>query len=249
MPFWPEEGREIFLAKRLLKYVLAFCFLMGVNAGWVTSAQAEFVVDLYGGLAKTENGEVEALKSSVVASGPGFITVSEKFKMDVNFKDSFMVGGRVTYWTQRFPWLGVALDGSYFDAEAKNANIDIPVVGVSLLMMMRYPMFPNEQFPQGRLQPYLGGGLELAFGKAKAEFENNGAKTKIKDSNGGVGVDLRAGMLWPVHRHWGIFTEYRFTYLDFDQDDTSNFDENGKWKDLEIELTTHHFLVGISFRF
>ena len=101
-----------------------------------------------------------------------------KFKADAKFKISFTVGGRVTYWTQRLPWLGVAFDASYFDAEAKNANIDFPVFGLSVLMM-RYPLFPNEQFPHGKLQPYLGLGPELAISHSTAEFEDNGVKTKV----------------------------------------------------------------------
>lgn len=252
------KGRRLFvLEKRLSKYFLIWVLLMGMMAEGATAVRAEFVIDLYGGLAITENSEVEGLKATVPFSGMGPVT-TEKFKTDANFKDSFTVGGRLTYWTQRFPWLGVAFDGSYFKAEAKNANIEIPVYGFSLLMMMRYPLFPNEQFPQGRLQPYLGVGPEFAFGKAKAEFEDNGVKTKIKDNDGGVGVDLRTGILWPLNPHWGIFTEYRFTYLDFDQEDTKDFEPldpssppegTYKYKDLETKLTTHHFLVGISFRF
>lgn len=33
---------------------------MGVSAGWAPSVWAEFVVDLYDGLAKTEDSDVEA---------------------------------------------------------------------------------------------------------------------------------------------------------------------------------------------
>ena len=250
-------GKIFVMRANLPKYFLAFCLMMEMMGGGTTPVRAEFEVDLYGGLAKTENAEVEGLKATVPFSGMGPVT-TEKFKTDTSFKDSFTVGGRVTYWIERLPWLGVALDGSYFKAEAKGADIEIPVYGFSLLMMLRYPLLPNEQFPKGRLQPYIGIGPEFAFGKAKAEFEENGVTTKIKDNDGGVGVDLRAGILWPLHRHWGIFTEYRFTYLDFDQDDTKDFEPidpsdppegTYKYKDLETKLTTHYFLVGISFRF
>jgi len=41
------------MAKGLLKYFLDFCLLMGVRTEWATSVRAEFVVDLYGGFAKT----------------------------------------------------------------------------------------------------------------------------------------------------------------------------------------------------
>lgn len=245
------------MAIRLLKYFLVFCLLMGVNAGWAPSVRAEFVLDLYGGLAMTEDSNVQVRGSNVPQLGLGSAT-SQTLKTEGKFKDSFTVGGRVTYWTPRFPWLGVAFDGSYFKADAKNGNIEIPVYGFSLLMMMRYPLFSNEQFPQGRLQPYLGVGPEFAFGKVKAEFEENGFKTKIEENEGAFGVDVRTGLLWKLHQQWGIFTEYRLTYLNYNSEDSDNFfcigdkkdcPESIKLEDFEAKLTTHHFLVGISYSF
>jgi len=117
------------MAKRLLKYFLGFCLLMGVSLWWTPSVRAEFAVDLYGGLAKTKDSDVQVRVSDVPFSGTGGTLTSGTLKEDAKFKDSFTVGGRVTYWTQRFPWLGVAFDGSYFKADAKNANIEIPVYG------------------------------------------------------------------------------------------------------------------------
>ena len=245
------------MAKRLLKYFLGCCLLIGMNAEWANPVRAEFVVDLYGGLAKIEDSDVQVRESNVPQLGLGPAT-SQTFKAEGKFKNSFTVGGRVTYWTQRFPWLGAAFDSSYFKADAKNGNIEIPVYGFSLLMMMRYPLLVNEQFPQGRLQPYLGFGPEFAFGKIKAEFEENGFKRKIEESEGAIGVDVRTGLLWKLDQHWGIFTEYRFAYLNYDSKDSDNFfcigDKNDcpesiKLEDFEAKLTTHHFLMGISFRF
>ena len=65
------------MAKRLLKYVLGFCLLMGGEAVWASSVLAEFVVDFYGGLAKTENSDVEGLKASVPFSGMGSVTTDK----------------------------------------------------------------------------------------------------------------------------------------------------------------------------
>jgi hypothetical protein len=57
------------MAKRLLKYILGICLLMGVSAGWAPSVWAEFVVDLYGGLAKTEDSDVETRVSGEAPNG------------------------------------------------------------------------------------------------------------------------------------------------------------------------------------
>ena len=116
------------MAKRFWKYILTFCLLIGVSAGWAPSVRAEFVVDLYGGLAKTENGHVEGQLRSVPFSGSP-VTTSKDLKQDAKFKNALTVGGRVTYWTQTIPWLGLALDGSYFKADAKTPILRVPFMG------------------------------------------------------------------------------------------------------------------------
>lgn len=221
------------------RLVIGVLLGIGVLGSLPPLVRAEVFLDFYGGLAMTEKTEVK---------GSG-LTTTQKFREDVNFKDSFTVGGRIGYWTKRFPWFGVALDGSYFEAEAKNANIDIPVVGLSFLLMLRYPFFTSEEYPSGRLQPYLGIGPVLAFSKISAEFRENRSE-KIKEHATGVGIDLRTGILWHFHQHWGVFTEYRFTHIGFDTNSPFNFyDEYDFDEDLDTTLTTHHFLAGISFRF
>ena len=57
------------MVKRLLKYIPGLCLLMGVSAGWAPSVWAEFVVDLYDGLAKTEDSDVEARVSGETPNG------------------------------------------------------------------------------------------------------------------------------------------------------------------------------------
>jgi outer membrane protein W len=235
-----------------------FCGI-GVLGSLPSSVRAEVSLDLYGGLATTQSAEVEGKFTFRPENGP---TTNEKFRDETQLKDSFTVGGRVSYWTERFPWAGVAFDASYFNPEAKNPKIDInPVIGLSVLLMLRYPLFTNEQFPNGRLQPYLGIGPELAFTKISAEFEDNTGTRKIKEHASGGGIDIRAGVLWQFHQRWGIFTEYRFTHIGFDTKSPFNFydvddideediPEGGfKSEDLETTLTTHHFLIGLSFRF
>lgn len=247
-------------AKRFFHKLLVGVFLwMSVLGSLSDSVRAEVFFDVYGGLATTGNAAVKG-KEKFRPSPGGGITTTQKFREDANFKDSFTLGGRVGYWTEHFPWLGMAFDASYFKAAAKNANIDIPVVGLSGLLMMRYPLFTSEQFPRGQLKPYFGIGPDLAFTKISAEFQDNGSK-KIEKRTIGVGVDIRTGLFWQFHQHWGIFTEYRFTHIGFttknslnfyDDDDIDDDDipaEGIRREDLDTTLTTHHFLAGISFRF
>lgn len=74
-----------------------------------------------------------------------------------------------------------------------------------------------------------------------------------------MGVDVRTGLLWKLSQQWGIFTEYRFTYLNFNNKDPDKFSckpfdqkdcpSSVKVEDFEAKLTTHHFLMGLSYHF
>ena len=46
-------------------------------------------------------------------------------------------------------------------------------------------------FPRGGCNPTLEFGPEFALGKVKAEFEENGFKTKIEENEGAFGVDVQ----------------------------------------------------------
>jgi opacity protein-like surface antigen len=236
-------------AMKLFKYFLGCCLLIGMSAGWGSFVRAEVFVDLYGGLAKTEDDKVEGDVSNVPFLGIGPIT-NEKFKADVKFKDSFTVGMRGGYWLESYPWFGGAIDGSYYAANAKNVDIDIPVGALSFLFMLRYPLFTNDFYPKGRLQPYMGIGPELAVSYISADFDSNG-KNEIEELAIGLGLDLRGGMVWKMTRNWGIFLEYRFTHvkLDANGDEDNTVFGGVEVEDIETTLSTHHFLGGLSYRF
>jgi len=237
-------------AKGLLFKLLVGVFLwMALLGSLPASVKAEVFLDFYGGLAMTDSGKVKGKETFVPFLGIG-PTTTRKFRQHVDFKNSFSTGARFGYWIERFPWLGGAIDASFFEANAKNADINIPVGALSFLLMFRYPLLVNEQFPKGRLQPYVGIGPELAFSEISAEFRENGSG-KIKEFATGIGLDLRTGFLWQFHRHWGFFAEYRLTHvkLEADKDDDDVFFGGYALEEIQTTLTTHHFLGGISFRF
>jgi hypothetical protein len=119
--------------------------------------RAETFLEIYGG------GAFPADTDTTV-SGPGFSIVGES-----PYKDSFVVGGRAGHYFEGVPWLGLALDVSYF-----KADIDVPdgakndVVPISMLLMMRAPLLRTPSFPYGRLQPYLGIGPSLVYSRSES---------------------------------------------------------------------------------
>jgi len=197
--------------------------LLAVTVSVPGPACAEMFLDLYGGGAFP-------LDSDTTISGPGYVIIGQS-----PYKESFVVGGRVGYYFDRgVPWLGLALDVSYF-----KADIDVPngaendVVPISLLLMMRAPFARSPEFPRGRFQPYVGIGPSFVYSKSKSGTAS--------DTSFDIGFDLRLGLTWMLTRNIGLFGEYRFSYVQPD------YDLNGEH--VEPEFSVNHLAAGLTFRF
>ena len=185
------------------------------------AASAEGFVELRVGGAFTDNNDVEL-------SGPG-----GSIEFSTEYDDSVTGGGRVGYWFDAAPWLGLAADVSYFAPEDDTGGPEYDVIPVSPLLMVRLPLETSEEFPNGWIQPYLGVGPGIFV--TEAEF--GGADDDAVD----VGADLHVGVNVHVTRMVSLFGEYRFTYVE------PEFDF--QLIEVEPELATHHIAVGVGFHF
>lgn len=169
-----------------------------------------------------------------------------------NYDTSFTFGGRIGYWfdLSKHLDLGFSLDLSYF--EANSEKVDFSIVPWSVLLMLRFPFLTSDDYPQGRIQPYLAGGPSIIYYDMSVDFRPAVSESISQWSFEG-GWDFRAGLLWQFHRNLGIFGEYRYTHYEIDYDE-----ETAEWilgfqprtkLTVETTLDTHHFLTGISFRF
>jgi hypothetical protein len=192
-------------------------FLVCVLASAIPAA-AEPFVDLYLGAAMTQDSELRISGSGLTGGGPE------------SYDTSFTAGGRVGYWFGTPGWLGVAIDASFF----KPAT-DITVIPVSALLMLRVPLLKDDNFPHGRLQPYIGAGPGVFFSKARAPL----------DDSVDLGADVRGGLAFLITRNISVFAEYRFTHVrpEF------GFDFFGLNAKSETTFDTHHAVAGVGFRF
>ncbi len=206
--------------RKVLIIALALLASIGSAPGL---ARAEAFFDLYGGGAFP-------LDSDTTIRGPGFVIFGES-----PYKDSFVVGGRAGYYFEAgAPWLGLALDVSYFKADidvSDGAKND--VVPTSLLLMVRAPLVATREFPRGRLQAYLGIGPSFVYSRSEAGGS--------RDTSFDVGFDFRIGLTWMITRNVGLFGEYRFSYVQPD------YDLNGE--NVEPEYSVNHLAAGVTFRF
>jgi opacity protein-like surface antigen len=192
-------------------------------------ARAEGFVDLRVGGSFTEDADTELTVLGVpVGSG------------DADIEDSVTGGGRAGYWFDSLPWVGLAADASYFAADSDPGTAEIDVIPVSPLLMLRAPVAQTEEFPHGRLQPFLGVGPGIFITEIDAD-------SGYRDDELDVGVDLHAGAKVLVTPQVGLFLQYRFTSFEADYSDT--IPAVGVPIETEIDLDTHHVAGGVAFHF
>jgi len=92
----------------------------------------------------------------------------------------------------------------------------------------------SNNFPNGRLQPYLTVGPGVYFSRIKIK-PSPGFGNKDSDSSGGVKVG--AGTTWMFTRNFGVFGEYRFSHF------------TGDLLGFEMGVNTHRLQIGATLRF
>ncbi|MDH3602183.1 MAG: porin family protein [Candidatus Tectomicrobia bacterium] len=204
------------------------------------TADAEFFIDAYAGGAFTRESDVSFSILDTVANA------------SIDTDDSLIVGGRLGYWFGFFPWIGLALDVSYFEMEGDppssfgdeqlptidnlgKANFEI--LPISALVMLRLPRLVSPLALLTRLNPYAAIGPAVFL--TRVDFEG------FEAAGTALGLDIRVGFRWEFLPVFGVFAEYRYTRVEDDfQDSLRDFPAS-----LDVNFTTHHVLGGISLRF
>jgi opacity protein-like surface antigen len=180
---------------------------------------AERFAELYFGRSFTQDERVTLQTQNTRASG------------EVDFDDSFIGGYRMGWWFERAPWLGLALEASYFKHDINGG--DLSVLPITPLLMLRIPIGARDHYPKGEWQPYVAVGPGIFY--SKLELCNN-----YKDERFDIGLDARAGIKKMFLHNFGAFVEYRYTTFNpsYDFPIVDDFD-----------VETHHVFVGISVNF
>jgi hypothetical protein len=188
-------------------------------------ASAEWFLDAYGGVSMTADADV------TIRSG-------QMFDDTVSFDTEGMGGGRIGYWLQGLPWLGFAADVSYFAPAGEGSTVEtrLEVIPLTPLVMFRLPLLTSFEFPNGRLQPYLGAGPGFFMTSVKVDVPGLGEENT--DWQFEVGADVRAGITFMITPAFGTFIEGRYTVF--------STDPGGQSTDFDVE--TVHVAGGISIR-
>jgi len=230
---------------------LKLCFVLTVTLaimyGLPMSSRAEPVVSLYGGAAFPQSATVSTTVQRTPCFFCGTSTVTGSRR--VSFDSSPAIGGRVGYWVDPIPWLGVAFDISYFGARtsAMGANAQIDVIPISFLAMARVPLFTSEAYPRGRVRPYAAVGPSVVLAPASTDFGPS-VPSVGKEWGKGVGLDIRAGFDWMFTTHLALFTEYRFFYTHIKAESCTSFCF-GSNDTITATIQTHMISAGLAYHF
>jgi opacity protein-like surface antigen len=195
------------------------------------SSKETWFADLYLGGVVPEDGKVDG------EATPFGVSINDSAKAD--YDNTYIVGGRVGFWSPGSRWMGVALDISYFELESEWT--ETKVLPVSALVMLRYP--------GDRLQPYIGMGAGVFFTDTKVDIQLSGQNKNFSDTAVDFGLDTRAGLAWRLFRRLAIFGEYRFTYFEADYSDKISSGGTESDVNIEVDNKVHYLLLGISYRF
>jgi opacity protein-like surface antigen len=197
-----------------LKQSLALAvILVGILAG--TPASAEWFADLAIGTALTHDGDVNQLS-------------------EVEFNESFTIGGRVGNWSDRF---GLAVNLFRFEPDITSQTnptltgfTEIDVTALSLDLMWKIP------YRIDRLRPYVTGGPAIFFSTIKG---TNFGGTSATDTS--LGLKFGVGAYYSLRARLDLFGEYRYTKFSIDAETGANR--------VEMDVTTSHLVVGVAYRF
>jgi opacity protein-like surface antigen len=190
---------------------------------------AEWFVDVYGGPARPHDLQTELLSPGGPFHGATAAT------LDV--ERAFVGGGRVGYWLPvSARWAGLALDVASFRLD--HAGLDVAVLPVSILAMARLPLDVSPEFPNGRMQPYIGAGPAAVYYSALRDGARADAPAA---SDASFGPLLAAGVTVLLRPDVGLFAEYRLSRA-------PGFEDPG---DIPVGPIgpTQHVLVGLALRF
>lgn len=237
----PLRASQASVIRKRTALPTACCALL-VLVSFCCDAQAEMFVGAYGGWARSRSTDVSASTQTcltVTCATPSTTTRS------VGFRSAASAGLRAGYWLERLPLVGVAGDISFYNA--RGAGLDVEAIPLTVLALVRLPLFSSREFSQGRLQPYVGIGPSLVLQQATVDFRP-ALPSPITGWSFASGWDARAGLAIPLSSRLSLFTEWRLTQQRLEVKNTPLFNL-GAHDRISTTLTTQHYLFGFALRF
>jgi lipid A oxidase len=231
----------------------------GLISAFAPSARAEFVFSIFSGVSIVEDNDLTLHQPGEDLT---FHDVSYKTQ---DFKGPFYYGARLSYFLPKHSNWGFGLeffhskmylqtdDSVRVTGQRGGANVDqtekiegtITAFSISHgLNILAADVIYRWQFGQrghgvaGRFQPYVGGGIGVAIPHVESTIKTVSFEEYQLDGPAFLGF---AGVNFDISKHWGVFAEYKISYVDLGSLDVPG----GSY---EVSPLIHHFVAGVSFK-
>lgn len=134
---------------------------------------------------------------------------------DKSFRPFPYYGYRAAYFLESAPWLGWSLEFLHSkDFAVRGDDTRVRANFLTLSLQARAALLRSEDFPRGRVWPYVGFGA----GPVIAYSEGDGGEGGYQLSNR-PGYQVYAGSRLRLTRLWQVFSEYKYAWTRLDADD------------------------------
>jgi hypothetical protein len=149
------------------------------------------------------------LDAEISQTGPPALSAS-----DVRVDESVVFGGKIGFWSDPIPWLGVELDISGYTADipAQTASglsvtaTDFGLTAFGFHVLGRIPLGPPVGDPFRRAYFYFGGGPAVMAVEV--------TRDSVSDDVAEVGVHAVAGFKFFLSPNIAFFAEYKFAFVE-----------------------------------
>jgi outer membrane protein OmpA-like peptidoglycan-associated protein len=244
---------------RKLRVIFSWAAISLLVAAPLASAEPYF--GLYAGAAFPMENDVQFSEFQRLVGPPGLSDVTVR---DMGMDTSSILGGKFGYFLESLPFLGFELDvynifGPDIDTNATRTfdttignftappssvintgnEVEMRVTGVMMNVLGRLPLMRNTDYPQGRLNPYIGVGGGWVNAQLDLVNRPGGDDGDVADLVGAQGI---VGLKYFFGPNVAAFAEYKYLHV-----------FNGKWSfsgskvqsDLDFNIAT----AGIAFHF
>ena len=236
--------------------------LAGIGCLGGATAHAQTTLSVYTGTSSTQSSDLR-IRQPALGTDAVFRGVRWEGKP---FENPLYYGYRITHFLKNRPNLGFGIDFTHYKIYAKTGDV-LPVSGtwqgapvneraplnqriqefsishgVNTLGVNVYYRFngrATERYPQGRLQPYLGAGINYYI--LHPENTINGVENEERYQGSGYGLQFLGGAQYGITPRIGFFLEFKY-------DSGKAKGDTASGGSGETDVRTTHLLGGISYR-
>jgi opacity protein-like surface antigen len=240
---------------KFVKCLIVLCLTLAASP-----AAAEWFADAYAGYTLT-------VDSDMTVHSPSGLSIYRDVEHDRAIDNAYIIGARFGRYFDFAPFLGVGVDLFTFSPTigpqqvhidgcvpsggcsggqgGTTGRIEVSTIGVSLDLMLRWPLLKTDKSPWGRLNPYLVAGVPIlkttVTPRTTAQFRNQDGDTDVS-----VGYKVGGGLAVQVAPNLMLFAEYRFIHSEASVDlrDSATLRKTP----VHLDFDTHAGIVGLSAR-